>query len=114
MHLKGVFNYHNTDFRPNGCFANAEKIPLVTEPFSFSSDFKPIQQLKAANYLNHAIFLQKTMELFVEKSGDSYLTDPEIIGIPINVKNTYNRSANYFRDNTTLSNKRIFFFCQFV
>jgi len=46
---------------------------------------------RVANHLNHALFHEKSMEITIEKSGESFLAEPEIVGIPKNIENVYER-----------------------
>ena len=86
LHKRGVF-FHRLD--REGCNVNPEKIPQITSEYSFSY---PKESLKVADFLNHVVFLQKSMELIIERSESSFLTDPEIIGFPKNIDKVYQRS----------------------
>ena len=86
LHKRGVFFPKNGK---EGFIVNPDKIPQITSVFSFSN---PKEQLKVANFLNHVVFLQKSMELIVERSETDLLTDPEIIGFPKNIDKIYQRS----------------------
>jgi len=46
--------------------------------------------------LDHALFHYKSMEITIEKSGDSYLADPEIVGVPKNIENVYERGLKCY------------------
>ena len=92
-HQKGIFNFHNSK---GGYSANSENSPQVMEKFSFSTAFSKTTQLKTANYLNHATYLLKNMEICVENGGNSFLELAEVVGLSTDVAGRYTRSFKFF------------------
>jgi len=100
LHTRGIFQ-HDYVYAlgvASGCVLDTERIPNVSRNFKFAipSDEKstvPGYSLKTANFLNHVLFLQRSMEVIVERSGDYDIAHPEIVGIPKNLDNIYQRSS---------------------